>query len=95
MTCANKAFARLAKRWTVDHAQAIRVQSMALDLLAKVRGTVKVVDAQWLIWAARTHEAGMAISHDGFHRHGDYILRNAELAGFSRAEQAHLAQLAC
>ena len=88
-----QSISRLAKRWTVDHAQAIRVQSMALDLLAKVRGTVKVSEAQWLIWAARTHEVGMAISHDGFHRHGDYILRNAELAGFSRAEQAHLAQL--
>lgn len=81
---------RLSKRWAVDDAQARRVEQLAVRLLQQL---APQLDAQWLSWAARTHEIGAAIAHEGAHRHGDYIMRNAELAGFSRSEQAHLAGL--
>ncbi|TDR31250.1 Ppx/GppA phosphatase family protein [Hydromonas duriensis] len=88
-----QSISRLAKRWSADHAQAMRVHTIALDLLAKIRDHLTPSESQWLAWSARVHEVGMAISHEGFHRHGEYIVQNAELAGFSRAEQTHLAQL--
>ena len=44
-----------------------------------------------LEWAARLHEIGLDISHDGFQRHGAYIVQNADLPGFPRSEQAVLA----
>jgi exopolyphosphatase/guanosine-5'-triphosphate,3'-diphosphate pyrophosphatase len=46
-----------------------------------------------LAWAARLHEIGLVISHNQYHKHGAYILLNADLAGFSRQEQAVLAAL--
>ena len=35
----------------------------------------------------------MSISHDGFHKHGAYILQNADMPGFSAGEQVRLALL--
>lgn len=48
---------------------------------------------QWLQWAAATHDIGLDIAHSGFHKHGEYIWRNADLAGFSRREQGVVAAL--
>ncbi len=36
---------------------------------------------------------GLIISHNDYHKHGAYILANAELAGFSKPEQSLLADL--
>lgn len=46
-----------------------------------------------LACAARLHEIGLAISHSQYHKHGDYLVRNADLLGFSTSEQQHLATL--
>ena len=35
----------------------------------------------------------MSISHTGFHKHGAYILQNADMPGFSAGEQSRLALL--
>ena len=43
--------------------------------------------------AALVHELGLAISHSQFHKHGAYILRNGDLAGFGKLEQQALAFL--
>ncbi|PKY10233.1 exopolyphosphatase [Acidithiobacillus marinus] len=48
---------------------------------------------QWLQWAVLTHDIGLDIAHSGFHKHGEYIWRNADLAGFSRREQLVVAAL--
>jgi exopolyphosphatase/guanosine-5'-triphosphate,3'-diphosphate pyrophosphatase len=48
---------------------------------------------QLMRWAAMLHEIGMSVSHIGFHKHGAYILQNADMPGFSSGEQAHLALL--
>ncbi len=48
---------------------------------------------QWLQWATATHDIGLDIAHSGFHKHGEYIWRNADLAGFSRREQGVVAAL--
>jgi len=44
-------------------------------------------------WAALLHEVGYTVSHLGFHKHGAYILGNADMPGFSRQEQHWLAML--
>ncbi len=46
-----------------------------------------------LVWAAQLHELGLAVAHGGYHKHGAYILGNADLSGFSRQEQARLSML--
>jgi exopolyphosphatase/guanosine-5'-triphosphate,3'-diphosphate pyrophosphatase len=44
-------------------------------------------------WAARLHELGLMVSHSQYQKHGGYVLRNADLSGFTRQEQAVLAAL--
>ncbi len=83
----------LASRYGVDRAQARRVEATALMLFDQV-ATAWKLDAEareWLSWAARVHEIGLAIAHSQHHHHGAYILRHADLAGFSRQEQQLLA----
>ncbi|HTV86687.1 MAG TPA: Ppx/GppA phosphatase family protein [Dyella sp.] len=85
----------LANRYGVDRAQARRVESTALMLFDQVAAHWKLdVEArEWLSWSARVHEIGLAIAHSQYHHHGAYILRNADLAGFSREEQHLLAAI--
>ena len=46
-----------------------------------------------LCWAAQLHEIGLDIAHDRYHHHGEYIVANSDLPGFSRTEQHTLATL--
>lgn len=86
----------LAQRFGVDLAQARAVAATARALLDQVATEWQLTDAdarQWLGWAALVHEIGLAVSHAGYHRHGEYILQHADLPGFSRTEQGQLAAL--
>jgi exopolyphosphatase/guanosine-5'-triphosphate,3'-diphosphate pyrophosphatase len=46
-----------------------------------------------LRWAARLHEIGLDVAHNGYHRHGAYLLDNADMPGFGREEQFLVARL--
>jgi exopolyphosphatase/guanosine-5'-triphosphate,3'-diphosphate pyrophosphatase len=46
-----------------------------------------------LRWAASLHEVGMAISASDYHKHGAYILENADTVGFSLPELYRLGLL--
>jgi exopolyphosphatase/guanosine-5'-triphosphate,3'-diphosphate pyrophosphatase len=87
---------RLQRQFGVDAMQAQRVAGMSLWLFAALH---PASDASWqraaqkLRWAAALHEVGMAISHDSYHRHGDYIVRHADAAGFAQHQLDQLATL--
>ncbi|MEW5770230.1 MAG: exopolyphosphatase [Pseudomonadota bacterium] len=84
------------RRYQVDRRQAARVERLALALLQDVGGAVgEPMEAarHRLAWAARLHEVGISIAHSGFHKHGAYILENADMPGFSRRDQVALAAL--
>ena len=86
----------LAIRCNVDEAQANRVREIALLLYKMVAGSWKLDDEsleQMLGWAAHLHESGMMIAYNQYHKHGEYVIRNANLHGFSRQEQQLLAEL--
>ena len=86
----------LEQRYHVDFGQANRVELSALLLLAKVKKAWKLKGVEfenYLRWAARLHEVGMDIAHSGYHRHGAYLLQNADLPGFAWNEQRILACL--
>ena len=86
----------LVQRFGIDQKQADRVERTAIALL-------KQVEAIWdldqpgiermLAWSALLHEIGLVIAHGSFHKHGAYILANADMPGFSREQQALLAAL--
>jgi exopolyphosphatase/guanosine-5'-triphosphate,3'-diphosphate pyrophosphatase len=86
---------KVAERFDIDREQAARVRASALALVAQVRVPwgLDGEDADMLAWAAGLHEIGISVSHSTYHKHGWYLLANADLAGFSRQEQALLASL--
>jgi exopolyphosphatase/guanosine-5'-triphosphate,3'-diphosphate pyrophosphatase len=81
----------MQERYHVDVAQAERVEKTAIDFLGQVADTWQQVSdpaiEQPLRWAARLHEIGLDVAHSGYHRHGAYLLANADMAGFPREEQ--------
>ena len=86
----------MAARYHVDLAQAERVESTALKLLADLEQVWAIGEPlaeQILSWAARLHEIGLDISHAHYHRHGAYLLQNSDMPGFPREEQMLLATL--
>jgi exopolyphosphatase/guanosine-5'-triphosphate,3'-diphosphate pyrophosphatase len=91
-----RAVANLAARLGVDAMQAARVERTALGCLAQVAQSWNLESENtrlWLRWGAQLHEVGLAVSHTGYHKHGAYILENADLQGFSRQEQLLLSAL--
>ncbi len=85
----------LEQRYDIDPMQAGRVMSTAEQLVDLLESAWHLTDRdkQLVIWAARLHEIGLAVSHSQFQKHGDYLIRHADLAGFSRQEQTMLAIL--
>lgn len=89
----------LGNRFAVDKAQAERVQKTALKLFKSLqdKSSCDTDNAarleKKLNWAASLLEIGTRISHSDFHKHGAYILDNADLPGFSMSELHRLSQL--
>lgn len=78
------------KRYDVDFAHAERVERAALLLFdrSECKGLVTIAGArEFVAWAARLHEIGVAVSHRHHHRHGAYLLEHADMPGFSRDDQ--------
>jgi exopolyphosphatase / guanosine-5'-triphosphate,3'-diphosphate pyrophosphatase len=86
----------MQKRYHVDLAQAERVEATVLEFLNQTREIWRLeapLADLGLQWAARLHEIGLDVSHSGYHRHGAYLLENADMPGFPREEQRLLARL--
>ncbi|GHD68820.1 Ppx/GppA phosphatase family protein [Jeongeupia chitinilytica] len=81
------------RRYQVDVAQANRVAELAGLLFRQLHADDEDT-ARALRHAARLHEVGRLIAHVGYHKHGAYVLQHADMHGFSRREQARLAQWA-
>jgi exopolyphosphatase/guanosine-5'-triphosphate,3'-diphosphate pyrophosphatase len=84
---------RFQERYHVDRAHASRVANMARTLYLKSAPHPDQVAAQRVEWAGLLHEIGYTVSHIGYHKHGAYILENADMPGFSAQEQRQLAVL--
>lgn len=92
----NRSVEAVAARYGVDRAHAHEVERTTLKLFVqsyKAWQIDRVVATRLLSWAALLHEIGLVIAHEGSHRHGEYILRNADLFGFSQTDQRLLAAL--
>lgn len=91
----------LEQRYDLVRNETEKVEQTALHLWQQVADEWRVQtqtqipneQRQMLAWAARLHEVGMAISHSQFHKHGEYIIGQSDLAGFSKQNQRALATL--
>jgi exopolyphosphatase / guanosine-5'-triphosphate,3'-diphosphate pyrophosphatase len=88
---------RLATKFGADPAQAERVGRIACQFLRQLRAGDSAADLarheRKLAWAAQLHEIGSQISHSDYHKHGAYILDNADAPGFALPELHRLGLL--
>lgn len=89
----------LAKRFHADEPHATRVSATLRRFLSQLQldgapAHLSEDDTlQWLEWAAQLHEIGLDIAHHQHHKHGAYIVENADMPGFSQQDQKLLAAL--
>lgn len=95
-----KSVQRLASKFSVDTTHGKRVSSVATQLFRQlVPATTPPLALEddrllrKLTWAAELHEIGSHISHSDYHKHGAYILANADVMGFSISELQRLSLL--
>ncbi|GAA5443256.1 exopolyphosphatase [Microbulbifer sp. NBRC 101763] len=81
------------QRWQIDANQARRVSDTALKLLQQLRPGYPPEGRQRLRWAIQLHEVGLALTHSSFRKLGAFMIKHADLAGFSKGEQEHLSYL--
>jgi exopolyphosphatase / guanosine-5'-triphosphate,3'-diphosphate pyrophosphatase len=87
----------LASKFNVEAAQAQRVSNVAKHLFLMAHQDMPDDEPQRfqrkLEWAAQLHEIGSQISHSDYHKHGAYILDNADAPGFTLPELHRLSLL--
>jgi len=84
------------ERFNVDSHHSQMVNNLAQLMFEQVKTNWKLTNpiyAELLYSAIRLHEIGMDINASGFHKHGQYILEQADLAGFNQEQQKALAWL--
>lgn len=90
---------RLARKFDTDAAQARRVGAVANQFFTQLQAGADQPPEEVermqrkLSWAAQLHEIGFLISHSSYHRHGAYVLDNADAPGFAVPELHRLSQL--
>lgn len=82
----------MMQRYHIDSDHAAAVEKTALQCLAQTPFDTERYRSL-ISWAARLHEAGLAISHSQFQKHGAYLIEHSDLLGFSQREQLQLALL--
>ncbi len=84
----------LVERYRMDDAHGRQVAAVSAELIRSLHaGKADGYQLQILAWAARIHEIGSFIAHADAHKHGGYIVANADLPGFSGTEQRLLSLL--
>jgi exopolyphosphatase/guanosine-5'-triphosphate,3'-diphosphate pyrophosphatase len=83
------------RRYHVDNKQARRVTDLTSQLYKQIATQINTPHEcqPYLLWAAQLHEIGISIAHTGYHKHGAYIVANADMPGFSQKDQTNIALL--
>ena len=92
----HKTIKNLSERFPVDNEQANSVKHLAQSLYEHCAKPWKIsatIYEQLLSWAALLHEIGMNINASSYHKHGQYIIEQTDLAGFNQEQQQALAWL--
>jgi exopolyphosphatase/guanosine-5'-triphosphate,3'-diphosphate pyrophosphatase len=91
---------RLARKFGVDTIHGQRVGDVANVLFRQLMVPEHAAEPRdderlqrKLHWAGELHEIGSHISHSDYHKHGAYILDNADAMGFSLSEMHRLSLL--
>lgn len=80
------------QRFHVDEMRANRVADIAGAIYSLLKPGSDTY-ARHLYWSGLLHEAGLPVSHSGYHKHGAYLIENADLSGFTTREQRTMSML--
>lgn len=86
----------MQERFRVDLNQVEHVEQTAIALWSDIKdqwSDSELPAERWLIWSAKLHTIGIAIAHNQFHKHGAYIIKVADMLGFTRKTQQVLSFL--
>ena len=93
----NRNVIKIAQKYHVDLEYGERVAGFASSIFDQLRGKLH----DWneaekeLLWsAAILHNSGVYVSHSSHHKHSYYLIRNAELLGFTELELELIANIA-
>jgi exopolyphosphatase / guanosine-5'-triphosphate,3'-diphosphate pyrophosphatase len=93
----NRNVLKIANKYHVDLAYSERVSRFALSIFDQLKGRLHSWDVaeRELLWsAAILHNCGVYISHSSHHKHSYYLIRHAELLGFTELELELIANIA-
>ena len=75
-----------SERFGIDEARASQVADYALALYTQLKPGSNDF-SKLLRWSAVLHEVGLIVSPTNYHKHGAYLIENADLSGFTTREQ--------
>ncbi|MBR8826399.1 MAG: Ppx/GppA family phosphatase [Gomphosphaeria aponina SAG 52.96 = DSM 107014] len=88
---------KIARKYKVNLDYSERVANFSLSIFDQIKGILH----NWgeaereLLWAAAfLHNCGVYVSHSAHHKHSYYLIRNAELLGFTEIELEIIANIA-
>jgi len=87
----------IAQKYQVDLESSQRVAKFCLDIFDQTHGILHSWgdrEREWLWVAAILHNCGFYISHAAHHKHSYYLIRHAELLGFTENELEIIANIA-
>ncbi|MEO1670863.1 MAG: HD domain-containing protein, partial [Cyanobacteria bacterium J06631_2] len=93
----NRNVIKIANKYHVDLQYSQRVSEFALSIFDQLQDQLHSWDEaeKELLWAAAIlHNSGVYISHSAHHKHSYYLIRNAELLGFTELELELIANIA-
>lgn len=93
----NRNVIKIAQKYHVKLDYSRRVAEFALSIFDQLQGQLHSWDVteRELLWsAAILHNCGVYISHSAHHKHSYYLIRNAELLGFTELELELIANIA-
>ncbi len=88
---------KIAYKYQVELDYSQRIATFAVDLFERTAGMLHNWDYNYrqLLWAAAIlHNCGVYISHAAHHKHSYYLIRHAELLGFTELELEIIANIA-
>jgi exopolyphosphatase/guanosine-5'-triphosphate,3'-diphosphate pyrophosphatase len=85
----------MQQRYSVDIATAETVGLYARHLASQTASSWSLSDSdiELLVWSARLHEIGIAISQKHYNRHAAYVVENSDMPGFSQGDQLTMSRL--
>lgn len=86
---------KIASQFDVDHQQTHNVKAMANLVTQHGQGSLQLgkLQKELLNYAITLHEIGLSIAHNQYHKHGAYIIRHADMPGFSKQHQLFISLL--